>query len=306
MEKRDVVILSKQIEHRLIERYTDESLCNQYAWWMIESVSGKTKAELIAEKEIHFTSEQIDTLEKYIKQQLEEKKPLQYLLGRVPFDNIKVLVEPPTLIPRPETEEMVYKITDQLNKLEHKKLNILDIGTGSGCIAISLAKILPEATVYATDISDKALELAKKNAKFNDTAKVIFVNSDVYNDIPHDIKFDFIVSNPPYVTQEEWNKLDESVTKWEDKKALVANKEGLAIIERIVHQAPEFLTVNEEMESKNMNRLIIEIGYLQGQKTQKIFETAGFTYVQILKDLENKDRFVTGRISNVAIQTNRT
>lgn len=306
MKKRDVVILSKQIENRLKKRYDDPTLCNQYAWWMIESVTGKNQTELIAEKDITFTTKQIDTLEKYIQKQLEEKTPLQYLLGRVPFDNIKVLVEPPVLIPRPETEEMVYKIIDYFNKLEHKKITILDIGTGSGCIAISLAKILPETTIYATDISDEAIVLAKKNAAFNNTANITFLKSDIYESIPDNLKFDFIVSNPPYVSQEEWEQLDESVTKWEDKRALVAHKKGFAIIERIAAKAPEFLKINEEMESKKIPRLMIEIGYQQGEKTKEIFQNAGFVDVQVLKDMEGKDRFVVGRISNVAIQAIRT
>ena len=306
MEKRDVIILSKQIGNRLKELYDDSTLCNQYAWWMIESVTGKTHAELIAERDITFTDEQITTLETYIKKQLEEKEPLQYLLGRVPFDNIEILVEPPVLIPRPETEEMCYKIIDMLNKLEHKNITILDIGTGTGCIAITLAKILPEAKLYATDISSEALALAEKNAKFNNTANITFLKSDVYENIPSNITFDFIVSNPPYIAEKEWEALDESVTKWEDKRALVAQKEGLELIERIVEQAPKFLKINQEMESQKTPRLMIEIGHLQGPAVKKIFQNTGFVDIIIGKDIENKDRFVSGSISNVAIQKSRT
>ena len=295
MEKRDVVSLSKKIEKQLQSRYQDATLCNQYAWWMIEAVTGKDKAKLIAQKEINFTSKQIITLENWTQKQVEEKIPLQYLLSYVPFDDLEILVEPPVLIPRPETEEMCYKIIELLNKLENKKLTILDIGTGSGCIALTLAKALPESTTHATDISDEALALAEKNAKHNNIKNVKFLKSDVYENIK-ELKFDLIVSNPPYIAEDEWKTLDESVTKWEDRRALVANKQGLAIIEHIVLQAPEFIKKNKELSEKKIPQLIIEIGYQQGVATTKLFENAGFVDIHIQKDLERKDRFVSARL----------
>ncbi|MFC1842863.1 peptide chain release factor N(5)-glutamine methyltransferase [Candidatus Dependentiae bacterium] len=305
MEKRDVVSLSRDIEHRLQARYDDPVLCNQYAWWMIERVTEKKKEELISLGTFNFTTKQIYTLENWLQKQIVEKEPLQYLLGSLPFDNLEILVEPPILIPRPETEEMCYKIIAKLKKLEKKApkaisgFTILDIGTGSGCIALTLAKAFDNAHVYAIDISQEALDLAKKNAKHNNIKNITFLESDVYNNIPKDIKFDLIVSNPPYIAQKEWETLDESVTKWEDKIALVANKEGMAIIERIVMQAPEFIKSNSEIASKKIPQLIIEIGYAQGPGTKKLFQAAGFVDIVIEKDLEGKDRFVSGRVDNV-------
>ena len=296
MEEKDIVALSKEVEKKLEKRYKDPILCNQYAWWMIEQITGKERATLVSLQRIHMTKEQIATLDKWIDEQIHKKVPLQYLLGSVPFDDIEILVESPVLIPRPETEELCYKIIDQLNQLEDKKLSILDIGTGSGCIALTLAKHFPQATVVATDVSDQALALAEKNAKHNNIKNVTFLKSDVYDNIKKEVTFDFIVSNPPYIAPDEWKELDESVTKWEDKHALVTNKEGLAIIERIVLQAPKHIKQNQAIETKEIPQLIIEIGYKQGQQVAQLFEKAGFIDIHVEKDLEQKDRFVSGRI----------
>ena len=299
MEKRDVVSLSRDIENRLSVRYDDPILCNQYAWWMIESVTKKKKSELISQKEYNFTKEQIDTLGNWLQKQIDEKIPLQYLLGSVPFDDLEILVKPPVLIPRPETEELCYNIISMLKTLENKKLKILDIGTGSGCIALTLAKHLPESQVWATDISPEALELATKNAKHNNISNIKFLQSDVYKAIG-ETKFDVIVSNPPYIAEDEWKLLDESVTKWEDKQALVADNKGLSIIEQIVIQAPNFIIHNREIQEKKIAQLIIEIGHKQGPSVTKLFEIAGLIDIVVQKDLENKDRFVKGRVLYVA------
>jgi len=300
MEKRDLVSLARDIEHRLQAIYEDKTLCNQYAWWMIEAITGKKRSELLANKEFNFTIKQIHTLENWLTKQIEDKEPLQYLLGSVPFDDLEVLVKSPVLIPRPETEELCYKIIEYLKNLENKKLTLLDIGTGSGCIALTLAKALPESTVYGTDISDEALALAKKNANHNGINNVTFIKSDVYAQLDESVKFDLIVSNPPYITKDEWLDLDESVTRWEDEKALVADHEGLAIIKKIIAGAPNFIKKNPELTEKKIPQLIIEIGYKQGPSVVKLFEKAGFVDIVVCKDLENKDRFVKGRIDDVA------
>jgi len=306
MKKKDVTLLSKKIEKKLNKRYKDPVLCNQYAWWILEEITNKSKAGLISAGEISFSGEQIITLDNWLKKLIEYHIPLQYLVGSVPFDNIEILVEPPTLIPRPETEEMCYKIIDLIKKIDDKKITILDIGTGTGCIAITLAKAFKKATIYATDISDKALELAKRNAKQNNINNVIFLKSDLYNKIPENVTFDFIVSNPPYINEEEWKTLDESVTKWEDKKALVAQNQGLAIIKKIITGANKFIKSNRKMESLKIPQLIIEIGYKQGSIVAELFKNAHFSDIVIVKDMEKKDRFVSGRISNVALQSKKT
>jgi len=296
MEKKDVVSLSGDIEKNLKKRYQDPILCNQYAWWMLEKVTGKKKSQLIALQTIDLTQEQIETLDKWTEKQVVEYMPLQYLLGSVPFDDIEILVEQPVLIPRPETEEMCYDIMQMLKKIDNQNITILDIGTGSGCIALTLAKVLPKAKVYATDISQNALDLAKKNAQHNNITNVEFLHSDVYENINKNLQFDLIVSNPPYISSDEWKSLDDSVTKWEDPKALVASDQGLAIIEKIVLSAPKFIKSNTEFTNNQIPQLIIEIGYKQGPDVVQLFEKAGFVNVKIEKDMEGKDRFVVGSI----------
>jgi len=300
MEKKDVVSVVKEIEKKLQARYTDQTLCNQYAWWIVEAITKKEKAELIAQQEIALDEAQRATVDIWLIRLIQEKTPLQYILGTVPFAGLEILVEPPILIPRPETEELCYNIIEQYKKLKNKKIKILDIGTGSGCIALSLAKAFPDSHVYATDISDDALALAQKNANHNKIKNVTFIKSDVYDNIPADLTFDFIVSNPPYIAKNEWKELDESVTEWEDPTALIAENKGLAIIEKIITGAAQFLHANEHMQKQNMPQLIIEIGYRQGADVTKLLETADFSDITIEKDLEEKDRFARGRVVNVA------
>jgi len=263
---------------------------------MLEALTKKKKSKLITNEIINFTTKQLVTLDTWIKQQVEEKMPLQYLLGSVPFDDIEILVEAPILIPRPETEEMCYNILDMLHKLDDKKLSILDIGTGTGCIALTIAKALPKSTILATDLEERALQLAEKNADHNNIKNVTFLKSDLYESIEKNLTFDLIVSNPPYIAQEEWEALDESVTKWEDKKALVADNKGLAIIAAIVTQSAPFIKKNTQMKQHKIPQLIIEIGHNQGKEVAKIFATAGFQDIKVEKDMEGKDRFVSGRI----------
>lgn len=321
------------IKEKLSKKYNDNTLCLQYALWMLEKITGKSNAEILTldskSNGLKLTQEQLNTLDLWISRQVDKNEPLQYILGSVPFCNLEIMVEPPILIPRPETEEICYYAIEVIkNKISQidSSLKILDIGTGSGCIALTIAKNFPECTVYACDISKKALELAKKNAQLNDITNVIFIQSDIYSGFtkninqenikinkkleninPEDfnpdnidqenIKFDLIISNPPYISETEYLDLDESVSNWEDKLALTANNNGLEIIEKIIRDAHKFLNNNPEKTTEMCSLdpvLIIEIGYKQGIQVKDIFTNTGVYNAKIEKDLENKDRFVVG------------
>jgi len=297
--------LRLSIEQKLKKTFQDPVLCTQYSWWILEALTGQKKEQLITRSTDDLSEEQLNRLDDWMKEILNRNKPLQYILGSVPFLDLEILVEPPTLIPRPETEELCADLITQLTQLNNQKIKILDIGTGSGCIALSLAKALPNAQVYATDIADAALELAQKNATHNNIKNISFIKSDVFQNIPTDLKFDLIVSNPPYIAPEEWKDLDPSVVEWEDRTALIAQNKGLAIIERIVKQAPQFLKENKELAQHNVPQLLIEIGYTQGSAVSRLLENAGFDAITIKKDLEGKDRIVTGRVKDVAIQSEK-
>ncbi len=292
--------LTHTISDQLLPHYQDEHLCNQYAWWMIEAITKKSKNQLIVQDNILLTDKQLRTLNTWIKKQVNEHTPLHYLIGSVPFLDVEILLEPPILIPRPETEHWCGELIERLRMLGNTPLTILDMCTGSGCIALALAKALPHATIYATDISKKALALAQKNAQHNEITNITFLQSDLFQDIPHTMHFDIIVSNPPYVSQAEWHTLEPSVKDWEDKHALVAPQHGLGILEKIILQAPQFLQPNKQLAQKNIPQLIVEIGHKQGHAVSKLMQQAWFGNVQIIKDLAGKDRVVCGRVEHVA------
>ncbi|MCK5632824.1 peptide chain release factor N(5)-glutamine methyltransferase [bacterium] len=303
MSQNKITAYARSIEKKIATKYNDPILCNQYSWWILQAITNKKKEQLISGISQELTEKQLKKLDDWLDKLLNKNMPLQYILGTVPFLNLTLAVKAPTLIPRPETEQMCEELIESLSQLNNQKLSILDIGTGSGCIALSIAKALPYAQIYAVDIEPAALELAQENAKLNNIENVTFLQSDIFEKIPNDITFDLIISNPPYIAQSEWEDLEDSVTQWEDNTALVADHEGLEIIEKIIRQAPQFLKENNEMARNNIAQLLIEIGYKQGQNVFNLFKKFGFDIIKIKKDLEGKDRVVTGRINNVAISS---
>ncbi len=278
------------ISNRLKKIHEDPVARQQDAWWILQAITKKNEAQLLAAKEITLTQEEQSQVDDWLKKHVDDAMPLQYLLGTVPFCDLEIVVEPPTLIPRPETEEWCFNLIEQLKKLTDQRITILDIGTGSGCVALALAKNFPKAQIYAVDISEIALTLSKKNAQQNQIKNVTFIKSDIFSQLESQLKFDLIVSNPPYITQEEWLTLEPSVTKWEDQRALIAGQDGLDIIRRIIEQAPRWLQPNNEMSEHRIPQLMIEIGYLQGPATSELLSKAGFRKSYIKKDLEGKDR----------------
>jgi release factor glutamine methyltransferase len=263
----------------------------------VQAICEKTKMELIIQETVMLSPEQQHKIDQWMEYLIEDKMPLQYVLGFVPFADLEILVEPPTLIPRPETEEWCLYIIEHLLLLNNRKLKILDIATGSGCIALSCANYLPQAMIVATDIADSALELTEKNIEHNKIRNVTVIQSDLFESIPQGMKFDIILSNPPYITASEFTHLDETVTRWEDHNALVAPDNGLAIIQKIIAQAPQFIQTNDEMKQKNIPQVVIEIGYAQGATVHELMQAAGYNDILVHKDLEGKDRFVTARIN---------
>jgi release factor glutamine methyltransferase len=295
--KINITILIQHIAEQFNQIYEQPQEQEQVAWWLLQAIVKKTKAELIAQKEIELSKDEDYHLKKVINEHRVELKPLQYIIGWVPFLDLHIFVESPVLIPRPETEEWTAKLIEQLKKLPEKNISILDLATGSGCIALALGKNFPDARILATDISEQALNLAHKNAKYNKIHNVEFIKSNVYTSIPHKYKFDLIVSNPPYISQTEWETLSPMVRKWEDKKALTATQEGLSIIHEIINGAYYYLKKDKELNQYKIPQLLIEIGYQQGQAVKNLMEQASFIDVIIHKDLEGKDRVVTGGLS---------
>lgn len=292
--------LIAQVARQLLPRYQEADLCTNYAWWMIEAITEQKKAQLLAKKTLNLDAAHEKKLNDWIYRQVKFHEPLAYILGTVPFLDLNLTIKPPILIPRPETEEWVAKLLEQLKSLKNKKLTILDIGTGSGCIALALAKALPQATIFGVDINSKALALAQENARKNNISNVIFVLSNLFADLPQTLTFDLIISNPPYLSSEELKSVDASVAIWEDINALVAQDNGLALIKNIIDQAKHHISDNKELEELGFSNLWIEIGFAQGKKVVELMCDAGVNNICVEKDLQGKDRVVKGQVAYVA------
>ena len=205
--------------------------------------------------------------------------PAQYIIGHAEFFGMQLKVDERVLIPRPETEELVELIFAENPKTN---LSVLDIGTGSGAIALALAKNRPDWSVTAADISQDALELAMENAKAQDL-NLSFINSDCFSEIS--AKYDIIVSNPPYISHEDQEEVGLNVLHSEPHLALFADEDGLAIYRRIAEDSKDYLN--------DGGKIYLEIGYKQGQSVPAIFrENLPEKQVRILKDQFGQDRMV--------------
>ena len=214
-----------------------------------------------------------------IYQQLVAHKPAQYIIGHADFFGMQLKVDERVLIPRPETEELVELIL--VENLEDK-LKVLDIGTGSGAIALALAKNRPDWSVTAADISQDALELASENAK-NQNLNIFFKKSDCFAEISE--KYDIIVSNPPYISREDESEVGLNVLHSEPHLALFADEDGLAIYRRIAEDAKDYL--------KDGGKIYLEIGYKQGQSVPDLFRKhLPEKRIRTLKDQFGQDRMV--------------
>lgn len=218
---------------------------------------------------------------KSILQRLEKYEPIQYIEGKKYFSGREFFVRQGVLIPRPETEELV-ELAAQACKPNAK---ILDIGTGSGCIAISLAKKLPEAEVHAWDISEAALEVAKQNNE-QLSASVHFEQHDILTyQATGEEAFDLIISNPPYITESEKAEIEANVLAWEPSIALfVPDNDPLLFYRRIGELALRMLTPN--------GKLFFEINRAYGDATKQLLCNQGYKNIHIQKDLSGNDRFV--------------
>ena len=220
-----------------------------------------------------------------ILEQLKLEIPIQYLLGKTSFYGLDFEVNKSVLIPRPETEELVeWIIESQKSKVENQKIRILDIGTGSGCIAISLAKNILNAQVFAVDVSEKALATAQKNAE-NNAVNVSFIHLNILEmeDLPQ--QFDIIVSNPPYVRNLEKKEIKKNVLENEPHLALfVADNDALIFYKKIAQLAQKNLAKN--------GQLFFEINQYLGDEMIDLLEKMNFKNIELRKDIYGNDRMI--------------
>ena len=225
----------------------------------------------VTEEDKHFVKEIYTKLVAHI--------PAQYIIGHAEFFGMQLKVDERVLVPRPETEELVELI---LSENPEKNLKVLDIGTGSGAIALALAKNRPDWSVTAADISQDALELATENAKRQDL-DLTFIRTDCFSEISS--KYDIIVSNPPYISRSDEVEVGLNVLHSEPHLALFADEDGLAIYRRIAEDSKDYLN--------DGGKIYLEIGYKQGQSVPVLFkENFPEKRVRTLKDQFGQDRMV--------------
>lgn len=286
---------SKQLYDNLLQQITayESQEAKEIVFWLMEFYLGLRKIDILSDKSFEKAIDWANIIER-----LNTNEPIQYILGETEFYGRRFLVNDSVLIPRPETEELVKYIVDkklitQNRTADRSKLRtLLDIGTGSGCIAISLAKELPNFKVTAYDISEKALETAKTNAELN-KADVTFEKVDILNNQFSILNsqaerrpFSIIVSNPPYVTKQEIDRMQKNVLNFEPHLALfVEDAEPLIFYEAIANFAFNNLIEN--------GLVAVEINEALGEETVEVFRRKGFSEVEIIKDIHQKDRFVS-------------
>jgi len=210
-------------------------------------------------------------------------KPLSYITQTKEFMSLPFFVDPSVLIPRPDTEILVEEILRMSKNIKNPA--ILDIGTGSGCIGLSLACYLKESSVSVTDISPEAIDIAKKNAANLSLTSVSFYCGDLFEPVKG-LLFDIIVSNPPYISYEEMNDISREVKDYEPSIALFSNEEGLFFYKKIISEAKNYL--------KKEGFLAFEVGIGQAETVSNLMKIHHFEHIKIVKDLSGIDRVVTG------------
>lgn len=214
-------------------------------------------------------------------------EPLAYIFGSWEFYSLEFKVVPPLLVPRPETEHLVEAV---LNHIGKSPARVLEIGTGTGCVAVSIAKNAPSATVIATDINPLAIEVAGENARRHGVwDRVELRRGTIFEPVIDDPDFDVICSNPPYIEDPDWPNLSPVIRLHEDPKALLAGPDGLDIIRQLISGAKDYL--------KPAGLLAFEIGMGQDASVRQLLQSAGYTSIEFIKDLAGIKRIAAAQSS---------
>jgi release factor glutamine methyltransferase len=261
---------------------------------LLAEVLGLTRVELYTNFEQPLNNDEVDAYRELVRRR-GRGEPVAYIVGRAYFRNLTLRVSPAVLVPRPETEHVVDSALTFLMEGDwgpHSP-EVLDLGTGSGAIAVSLAAGFPEARITATDASSEALEIAAENARIEGAAgRVVLMESDLFDRLDPLHTFDLIVCNPPYISAEEWPTLPVDVRDHEPRHALYGGRDGLDFYRRLAAEAPQFL--------RPQGCLIMEIGHNQGVAVTELLRESGlFDSVDIEKDYAGHDRVVTALRSRI-------
>lgn len=250
---------------------------HQEALTLLSFSSGKSKEFLFAHSDESIDDETFELFQHYLFRRI-NGEPMAYIQQRKEFWSLPLTVSPDVLIPRPETELIVE--TTLANLPNTNKPKILDLGTGSGCIAIALAKELPGAEIIACDISPVCIELAKQNASQLEINNITFIVSDWFNSIT-ECHFNFIVSNPPYIAQDD-SEIEFEVSRYEPEVALFSEHNGLKDLLHIIEHAVNYLSPK--------GTLILEHGYQQGPEVRAHLSQKGYNKIKTLKDIQQLER----------------
>lgn len=271
----------------------DEVEVESFFYLSLEKLHNLKRIDLALQPNFELTESEIINWNNIL-DDLKSQKPIQYILGETEFYGLPFLVNENVLIPRPETEELVQLIIVESQMIKKETIRILDIGTGSGCIAVSLAKKLPHAEVFAIDVSEKALKVAKKNAEINQV-NINFIQTNIletnnlaqlstFNQQPT-TAFDVIVSNPPYVRHLEKEEIKKNVLDYEPHLALfVEDNDALLFYRKIAQLSKTSLTQN--------GKLYFEINQYLGKETVELLEELEYENIKLLKDIYDNDRMI--------------
>lgn len=254
------------------------------AWLLTEEVLGITRAQYFINPQRLVNKDDADKFFKFIDMRC-NKIPLQHIIGKQEFMGLSFNVNEDVLIPRQDTELLVESVLNYLKQnIQGKKVKVLDMCTGSGCIAISIKKLAENVDVTAVDLSQNALKVAIDNAKQLD-AKVTFIESDLFENVSG--KYDIIVSNPPYISKSDIETLMEEVKNHEPMMALDGDEDGLKFYKKISEKLNEYLSDD--------GMIFYEIGYDQGKTVPDILKQYNFKDINVYKDLSENDRVVIAR-----------
>lgn len=280
-------MLIKRYKSEFISQLTplyDEGEAESFFYLILEEKHHLKRIDLALQLDLEFSESEIQGWN-VILEQLKLELPIQYILGTTRFYGLKFEVNDNVLIPRPETEELMDWIIRDCFVLTNDNIpKILDIGTGSGCIAIALAKNLPNAQVFAIDVSEEALATAKRNAEQNDV-NITFIQKNILEVSDLEQQFDIIVSNPPYVRNLEKAEIKKNVLEYEPHLALFVDDNDALIFYRKIG----------ELAQKNLSKqgqLYFEINQYLGKETVELLESLGFSDIELKKDIYGNDRMI--------------
>lgn len=277
--------VQQQFETRLKGRYQSGEIRQLFTIAM-EDIAGLGRVQMLTNSNPELSEEVVQKLEAFI-QGLEEGKPYQHLIGEVYFAGLKLKVGQQALIPRPETEELAYIIKDE--NQGRNNLKILDIGTGTGCLALACASFFHKSSVTALDVSEEAILLASENAAGNGLQIDFVLGSILDPDKWPSGTWDIIVSNPPYIGESEASDMDDLVTNYEPSLALFAPDDDVLIFYRMILELAQ-------SQLAAGGKVYLEINQKWGPETLKLYTDAGFK-ARLLKDLSGNDRFVVAEKS---------